>query len=233
MVGLAAVQQFRANVRDNVGIAFRFARRTAVMSASPATQNHSRFEDVQAFVIAALLMALGLALYRHAGLFTGGTAGMAFLLYYVTHWNFGLLYFLINLPFVWLAVRALGWTFTLKTFTAIGLVSVLSEWVPHWVSFSHLEPTFAAVMGGFLMGTALLMLFRHKASLGGIGVLAFHLQQGRGWRAGKVQMAVDLCIMVAALPFIPLDRVLLSVVGAVSLNLILAVNHKPGRYIGV
>ena len=203
------------------------------MSDVPAPQHHSRFEDAQAFVIAALLMGLGLALYRHAGLLTGGTAGIAFLLYYVTHWNFGLLFFAINLPFVWLAVRTMGWTFTLKTFAAIGLVSLLSDWVPRWIAFSSLQPAFAAIMGGFLMGTALLMLFRHKASLGGVGVLALYLQQRRGWRAGKIQMAIDCCIVLAALPIVSPQRLLLSVLGAVSLNLILAVNHKPGRYIGV
>lgn len=32
---------------------------------------------------------------------------------------------------------------------------------------------------------------------------------------------------------LPLERVGLSVLGAVALNLIIALNHKPGRYMGV
>ena len=82
------------------------------------------------------------------------------------------------------------------------------------------------------LSVGLLMLIRHKASLGGLGVLAIHLQNTRGWRAGKTQMAADVLILaVGVLVRDPLS-VALSVVGAVALNLVIAVNHKSGRYIG-
>jgi uncharacterized membrane-anchored protein YitT (DUF2179 family) len=90
-----------------------------------------------------------------------------------------------------------------------------------------------AVMGGLLMGAGFLMLFRHHASLGGVGIVALALQQQRGWRAGKVQMAVDCAIVLAALFVVEPARIGYSLVGAVVLNLTLAVNHKPGRYIAM
>jgi len=88
-------------------------------------------------------------------------------------------------------------------------------------------------MGGFLIGVGLLMLFRHHASLGGINILALYLQKQRGWRAGKVQMAIDCLIVLAAFAFIEPRRIAISVLGAVALNLVVAVNHRPGRYLGV
>jgi uncharacterized membrane-anchored protein YitT (DUF2179 family) len=88
-------------------------------------------------------------------------------------------------------------------------------------------------MGGFLIGVGLLMLFRHHASLGGLNVLVLWLQQQRGWRAGTVQMAIDCSIVAAALALVDATRVVLSVLGAVALNLVVAVNHRPGRYLGV
>ncbi len=194
---------------------------------------HTRFEDAQALLIASLFVALGLTLFRHAGLLTGGTAGLSFLLFYWTHWNFGLLFFVINLPFFWLAIRTLGWDFTLKTFIGITLVSIWTEWLPRWIALGDINPVFAAVMGGFLVGTGLLMLFRHKASLGGVGVLVVYLQNRHGWRAGTVQMGIDSGIVLAAFAIVSPEKVALSVLGAVALNLILAVNHKPGRYMGV
>ncbi len=200
--------------------------------ATPAL-THTRFEDVQALLTASLFVALGLAFYRHAGLLTGGTAGMAFLVFYLTHWNFGLIFFVINLPFFGLAVRVLGWEFTFKTFAAIGLVSLWSELLPRWFGLAQINPVFAAVMGGFLVGVGLLMLFRHKASLGGVGVLVLYLQNRFGWRAGKVQMGIDSCIVLAAFAIVTPEKIAMSVLGAVALNMILAVNHKPGRYMGV
>lgn len=194
---------------------------------------HTRFEDAQALVVAALFVALGMAMYRKAGLLTGGTAGLAFLVHYATGWRFGLVFFVINLPFYWLALRTLGWAFTFKTFSAIGLVSLFAELLPQVVGFERLQPVFASVMGGFLIGTGLLVLFRHRASLGGVGVVALWLQERRGWRAGKVQMAIDCAIVFASFAVVAPWLVAVSVLGAVALNMVLAINHKPGRYTGV
>ncbi len=43
---------------------------------------------------------------------------------------------------------------------------------------------------------------------------------------------VDVCILVAALVMADPARVAYSVLGALVLNAVLAVNHRPGRYMG-
>jgi len=193
---------------------------------------HTLQEDIQALLVSTLFIALSVTLFRHAGLLTGGTAGLAFLLHYLSGYSFGLIFFVINLPFYIFAVRSLGWTFTIKTFAAIAMLSIYSEILPGWIQIGHLNPVFAAIMAGLLAGVGLLMLMRHKASLGGIGVMAIYLQEKRGWSAGKVQMAADCAIVLAALLIKDISLVLLSILGAVALNLIIAVNHRPGRYLG-
>jgi uncharacterized membrane-anchored protein YitT (DUF2179 family) len=142
------------------------------------------------------------------------------------------LFFAINLPFYVLALWRMGWPFTLKTIGAVGLLSLLSGLVPQWLVVAYLDPVFAALAGGGLMGLGILLLFRHKASVGGINILALYLQENFGIRAGYFQFAVDAVILVSALFVVPADRVLLSLLGAVMLNLIIAMNHKPGRYVG-
>jgi uncharacterized membrane-anchored protein YitT (DUF2179 family) len=77
------------------------------------------------------------------------------------------------------------------------------------------------------------MLFRHKASLGGLNILVLVLQERHGWRAGKVQMAIDCLIVLAAFTLVEPRLIAISVLGAVALNLVVAVNHRPGRYLGV
>ncbi|MGM0614900.1 MAG: YitT family protein [Pseudomonadota bacterium] len=194
---------------------------------------HQPYEDVMAMLLGTLFVALGVTLYTQAVLLTGSTAGMALLLNYLTGWGFGVWFFAINLPFYYLAIKRMGWSFTLRTFVAIGLVSVFSELTQRWVTFESVPSLYAAVMGGALIGVGMLMLFRHRTSLGGINILALYLQQRYGWRAGYVQLGIDGLILLAALTQLPLDRVGYSVIGAVTLNLIIALNHKPGRYIGV
>jgi uncharacterized membrane-anchored protein YitT (DUF2179 family) len=200
---------------------------------APAASQHSAFEDAQAIATGALFIALGVALFASAGLLAGGTAGLAFLIHYATGWRFGVVFFVVNLPFYVLAWRAMGAAFTLKTFCAVAALSLATELMPFVLRFESLQPLYAGVMGGFLIGAGLLMLFRHKASLGGINILALYLQQHRGWRAGKVQMAIDCVIVLAAFAVVEPWRIAVSVLGAVALNLVVAVNHRPGRYLGV
>ncbi len=193
--------------------------------------HHTLLEDAAALVMGTLMLALGIEMFKDASLLTGGTAGIAFLVHYATGLAFGPAFFLINLPFYWLAWRHLGPVFTLKTFAAVALLSVASELMPMLLSFAHLQPVFAAATGGLLSGVGLLILFRHQASVGGVGIVAVALQERRGWRAGTVQMGIDIVILLAALAVVPIAQVLLSIIGALSLNLVLAINHRPGRYV--
>ena len=206
---------------------------SSTTGASPTATRHSVFEDAQALLSGSLFIALGIAFFGHAGLLTGGTAGLAFLIHYATGWKFGPVFFVVNLPFYWMAAKTMGQAFVAKTFVAVTATSLCVEIMPRVLAFERLNPFFAAAIGGFLVGTGLLMLFRHKASLGGINVLVLYLQERRGWRAGKVQMAIDCGIVLAALALVDPARVAISVIGAVALNLVVAVNHRPGRYLGI
>ena len=193
--------------------------------------SHRLYEDVLALLLGTMVVSLGVTLYSESVLVTGSTAGAALLIEHATGLSFGLIFFVINLPFYWLAFKRMGIAFTLKTFIAVGLVSGFSKLTPMLVDFQMLNPVYAAISGGALMGIGLLMLFRHRAGLGGINILALYLQEHFGIRAGYFQLAVDMVILVIAFLTLPFDKVLLSILGAVVLNLIIALNHRPGRYL--
>ena len=198
---------------------------------SATIDHHTPLEDLQAVLTGTLFISLAVMLFNHAGLLTGGTAGLAFLLHYATGISFGKLFFLINLPFYWLAWHRMGREFTLKTFASVACLSVLTEFQPLVLRIETLHPLYAAVIGGLLMGAGFLMLFRHHASLGGVGIVALVLQRDKGWRAGHVQLAIDCAIVGAALFVVAPARIGYSLIGSLVLNMTLAVNHRPGRYI--
>jgi uncharacterized membrane-anchored protein YitT (DUF2179 family) len=194
------------------------------------TARHSLFEDIQGILTGALVVSIGIVFFKSAGLLTGGAVGISFLIHYASGANFGLALFLVNLPFYWLAVKRMGIEFTLKTLATVCLVALFSELLPQVFAIARIDPFFAAVAGGLLMGVGMLILFRHRASLGGINVLVLWLQERFGWRAGKLQMGLDVVILLCG-SFVVTPLVLAaSVLGGVLLNFALAVNHKPGRY---
>ncbi|MEM5387718.1 YitT family protein [Paraburkholderia phymatum] len=200
---------------------------------SHATIRHRPFEDAVALAVGALLVSLGVNLYNRAGLLTGGTAGLAFLIHYVFGWAFGPVYFAINAPFQYFAFRRMSRQFRIKTFCAMVLVSGFSMLHPRFIHYDRLDAFYAAALGSSVMATGFVVLFRHRASLGGVNIVALFLQEKHGIRAGKVQMSVDLSIVAASL-FVVSPRVLAaSLLGALALNLVVALNHRPGRYVGM
>jgi uncharacterized membrane-anchored protein YitT (DUF2179 family) len=153
------------------------------------------------------------------------------LLSYVGGWSFGPVFFIINLPFYVLAYLRMGPRFTVKSFIAVGLLSVFAEAMPNLVRFEHLDPSVGALLAGAIAGFGLIVLFRHGASLGGIGVLALYLQDRTGFRAGWTQLAFDGILFLAAYFLLDARVVAYSLLGAVIVNLVIGVNHRKDRYI--
>lgn len=208
---------------------------TAPVAAPVAVSapRHSAFEDVLGLLTGTLLASFGLFLLKTAEAVTGGTAGLALLVSYAVPLPFGAVFFLVNVPFFALALKKKGLRFTLRTAVAVGLVGLFSALHPAAVDLQGLDPVYAIVLGNLMAGVGLLILFRHGASLGGFNILALILQERLGWRAGYVQMALDVTVVAAALTVVTPWGVLLSAAGAVVLNLVLALNHRPGRYLGL
>lgn len=198
---------------------------------TPPADRHTVLEDVQGILIGATLVALAIQFLRASELFTGQIAGLALIVSYPTGYSFGGLFFLMNLPFYVLAVTQLGWTFTLKSIAAVSLMSSMAETLPLVLTINDLPDWLGALLFGLLAGVGLLSLFRHGATLGGVGIVALWLQDTRGIKAGNTQLCFDLCVFLGALAILPWEAVAWSLLGAVILNVIMTVNHRRDRYI--
>jgi len=198
----------------------------------PIAEKHSVWEDALALPTGAFLISFGLFLLEQIGGVSGGLAGVGILGSYWTGLSFGLVFFVINLPFYWLSVKRMGWPFTIKTLATVTLISVMSAVHGLYLDVSSIAPLYAAIFAGIAIGVGMIVVFRHGASAGGFGILAAYLQETRGIRAGYVQGALDVVVVAASLALVPLDILAYSILGAVLLNLVLAINHRPGRYFG-
>lgn len=191
---------------------------------------HSVLEDIQALVIGTLLASLGVTFFKSVGILMGGTAGLAFLGQYASQFTFGEFFFAINLPFYLLSYRQLGLRFTLKTFVAVLLLSLFVEFTPTFLHFGFLQPLYAAIVGGLLIGSGLLILLRHEASLGGLTILAQYLSKKYAISLGKFQLVVDCMVLFLSVFIVDWTAIVISIIGVISYSLILVINHKPGRY---
>jgi uncharacterized membrane-anchored protein YitT (DUF2179 family) len=191
---------------------------------------HRFYEDVLALFCAGVLVSFGVVLFGTHNLLTGGTAGIAIIGTHLLDMSFGLLFFLVNIPFYFIAWTQLSKRFAINTFISVSLVSIMTEQMQHLINIESIHPIFASVAGGMLIGVGLLIMFRHKSSLGGVGILALYLQNKFNIRAGNFGLLVDSVILTSSMFIFSIDLVILSVIGAITMNLLIAVNHKPGRY---
>lgn len=200
-----------------------------LLSAPP--DRHSPLEDALAFVTGTGLVALSVAFLKSAGLITGQIAGLSLVLSYASGWSFGLLFFLLNLPFYGFAIARMGWRFTIKTFLAVALLSVFTELLGRLLTLDIAHPALAAFFAGITAGTGLLVLFRHGATLGGVGIMALYIQDKFAVRAGIIQLGFDALVFIAAVFLFPAPIVAWSLAGAVLLNIVITLNHRRDRYI--
>lgn len=193
---------------------------------------HTRLEDVVATLIGTYLAALGVHLLHTVEAVTGGTAGLALLVSYGSGLAFAPVFVLLNLPFLALGAWRRGWVFAVRTAVSIVLVGLWTELHPLLMDVRELNLLHGTLTGNLVIGVGMLILFRHNGSMGGLNTLALLAQDTLGWRAGYVQLAFDVVIIAVALTVTPVHVVAASALGAALLNLVLVMNHRPGRYLG-
>ena len=201
------------------------------MTPPEPAPRHTLFQDAQGILYGSFACAFAVLVLQDQHLITGQTAGVAVLLSYLSGISFGVMFFIVNLPFYWFGFRRVGIGFVLKTLIAVALTSVFTEVLPPLIRFDYIHPAIAAILAGVSAGSGLMAVFRHGASLGGIGIVALYVQDRTGFRAGWFQMGVDALVFTVA--FLTLDPVKVgySLIGAVIVNVILAINHRRDYYV--
>lgn len=194
---------------------------------------HGRLEDGYALVVGSILLALGLSILHAAGLVTGGMAGIALL---VRHWVDlppGLLFALLNIPFLFLALRVLGGLFTLRTVLGSSCIALLSTVAERSITIHVHDPLVAAIGAGSLLGMGALAFVRHGAGVGGVGIVTFWLHHRRGWNMGAVQFGIDALVLAASTCFLTLDQIAWSALSAIVMGAVVALWHRPDRYLAM
>ena len=192
---------------------------------------HTLYEDAQAILTSTLIAAFGIYLLQSSKVVTGGSAGLTLLLSKNLGWNFSIAYPLISIPFMALALWRRGLTFTLKSIVTVGALSVFTYFIPQLIDLSSIQSWFGAILGNLLLGVAMLIMFRHGTSLGGFNVIALIAQDKFKWKAGLVQMALDAAVVIGFAVTNFSWSAIWAIIGAITLNLVLATNHRPDRYI--
>ncbi|WP_068609791.1 YitT family protein [Paenibacillus swuensis] len=172
-----------------------------------------------------LLTAAGLIMLKHAFVLTGGTAGLALNVSYMTGGSFPLLFFLINIPFYVFAFLRMGASFTWSTLISISLLSVAAA-ADRYLPQFPLSPLLGAVMGGGLIGVGVTVLFLNRSSLGGANILALYLHDRYGINPGVPIFIFDFFVVLTGVYTVGLKLALYSILSVAVTSMVVGACKK-------
>jgi uncharacterized membrane-anchored protein YitT (DUF2179 family) len=182
-----------------------------------------RIKMVSLVLLGLLLTSFGLKFLSLHELTFGGTAGLATVLTFMSSWSWGVLFFLVNLPFFWMSLKKLGKWFTISSFMSIIGISLIRDGLD-LIPFFSVPVWLATVLAGLCIGFGVTLVLNNGSSLGGIHILALYLDQKLQLNRGVTIFICDLSIIVFAGVLVGWGNALLSVLTIFIASLII------GRY---
>jgi len=126
----------------------------------------------------------------------GGIVGISIMLSYLTKANLGVLILLINLPFVFLALKKLGKLFVIQTFYAIAMLGIsVNVFHNHHATDDVL---LATVFGGVVLGIGVGIVLRNNAAMDGTEILSIRLAKKSGFSIGEIIMFFNVFVYAGA-----------------------------------
>jgi uncharacterized membrane-anchored protein YitT (DUF2179 family) len=162
-------------------------------------------------VLGCFLASIGLYMLKSTELVTGGTAGLSLGFSYLLSLPFGVVFFLVNIPFYIFSFVRMGWRFTVTTIAAVSILSLFTFLHPLYPAIA-LPGIVASVAGGLTIGFGLILLFANQASLGGANILALFLQKRFNTNPGTVNFIFDFCVVMLSLYSVGLVKGIYSIV---------------------
>jgi len=167
-------------------------------------------------LIASIILALGVVgFFSPNKIITGGTAGLALLLHYITPLTIGTLIAAVNLPLVLIGWKYLGKMFAIRTIITILIISLAIDFFDKVFMLKPfvLEMPLASIFGGIFIGVGLALVIKGNSSAGGSTIIARIVASKSEIKPGTVILVIDSLIILSSLfIFDDTARVLYSIV---------------------
>ncbi|MCM3665269.1 YitT family protein [Mesobacillus subterraneus] len=166
-----------------------------------ATKKKRVLKEVTKFVtitIGAIIAAFGLDLFLVPNaILDGGVIGLSIIAAELTNVSMSIFLIILNLPFLYIGYRRMGWKFTLRTLYGVIILSSATAF------FHHFDPVtddlfLATVIGAVILGTGVGLVIRAGGALDGTEIIAILVSKKRTISVGQIVMIMNLFIFILA-----------------------------------
>lgn len=187
--------------------------------------------------IGSLILALGVVLFFLGNdITTGGSPGMAMLLYHMTGFSVGSMFLALNVVLLLLGYRYMGRSFAVRTTISIAMTSFFIDFLTKTMPIHSLtdEIFLATLFGGVMIGVGVGLILRADASAGGSTIIARIISANSEIKPSEVIMTLDFFIIIISIYlFIDIERAMWSVfsiyVTAITIDVVLS--GRPSKKI--
>lgn len=126
----------------------------------------------------------------------GGIIGISILIHEITHWPFGFLVLVLNIPFLFLGKRLLGKTFAIQSLLTFLLIAASMTFLQ--INAVTSDPLLIALFGGCLIGIGMGMCIRSGSAADGVEILALLTTRKIGLNVPEVIFGMNTLLFLAA-----------------------------------
>lgn len=167
----------------------------AVQVFRPGFLERVKVADIIAIIIGSFILAAGIqAILVPSHLLTGGLTGIAIIFSYLTRWDVGLWYALLNIPIFLAGYRLVSRRFAAYSLLGAAALSLFLALLKD-LQYPLEDPLLAAVFGGAVAGLGSGIIFRYKGSTGGIDIIAVIVRRLWGINLGLTSFISNLLVI--------------------------------------
>ncbi|HOF98850.1 MAG TPA: YitT family protein [Paludibacteraceae bacterium] len=161
------------------------------------------------FIRQYILITIGLFMYAAAWkgfllphqITGGGVTGIGAIVYYATGVPIFITYFVINALLIAVALRIIGFQFSLRTIYGVAMITLFFAVLPQAEPGTFVAPNdnfMACLLGGLISGTGLGIVFLNNGSSGGTDIIAKIVNKYYNITLGRILLYCDVLIICSS-----------------------------------
>lgn len=171
--------------------------------------------DIVIIFIGCLIASIGINFFlANAKLLSGGVAGIALIIEYLTGFQTGYTTFLINIPLFILSYKKLSKRFTLYSIigaTSLSITLVLTSNISYILNIN--DVLLYCIFGGMLTGLGFGIVFLRNGSTGGIDIVNIIIRQKYpNLNIGTISLGINAIVVLLGAFFLDLPKALYTLI---------------------
>lgn len=164
-------------------------------------------------IVGAIFAAVAIELFLLPNnIIDGGIIGISLILNRITSINFGLLVFLLNIPFLYIGYKHLGKSFFV--YSLLGIIGLAAtEAILHQFHFAPITdtPLLATIFGGLLLGVGVGIVIRNGGAMDGTEILSLLITKRLPFTVGECVLVFNIFVFAWAVFVFGIENAMYSV----------------------